>query len=141
MAVATPVPGVTVNDECVLVDGIPLQQCAASQQLRISCSVAMALNPKLRVLLVRDASILDEEGMALLQQMAASAPPGPGDSPEDSSYQLWIERVGRRDSEVGVVIEEGEVVAIDGKPAPKPEIVPMATNNVVAQDGRGPAPF
>lgn len=133
-----PVPGVSVSDSCVLVNGTPLVQCAASEQLRISCAVAMALNPRVRVILVRDASLLDDDGMRTLQEMAKTAPGGDAD---EGGYQLWIERVGRRDEPVGVVIEDGEVIAVDGVPAPKVEPEPTVRGGGKRDDGLGDEPF
>ena len=49
------------------------------------------------MLRVRDGSLLDEESLKLLQDMAVS---------ED--FQLWIERVDTS-GKVGVVIEDGKV--------------------------------
>ena len=93
-----PVPGLTLGDGTVTLDGVPFDQASDAEQLRTSCAIAMRGNPKLRVLRVRDGSLLDEESLKLLlQDMAVS---------ED--FQLWIERVDTS-GKVGVVIEDGKV--------------------------------
>ena len=92
-----PVPGLTLGDGTVTLDGVPFDQASDAEQLRTSCAIAMRGNPKLRVLRVRDGSLLDEESLALLQEMAVS---------ED--FQLWIERVDTS-GKVGIVIEDGKV--------------------------------
>jgi DNA repair exonuclease SbcCD ATPase subunit len=84
--------GVTLN-------GIPFDQCSSAEQLRVSVAIGLALNPKLKVLLIRDGSLLDDESMKLLLDMAASA-----------DAQVWMERVGT-DATTSVVIEDGAVAA------------------------------
>jgi len=46
---------------------------------------------------VKDGSLLDDEGLAALQQMVAA-----------EGYQLWLERVGS-DGAIGIIIEDGSV--------------------------------
>lgn len=77
--------------------GLPISQTSQAEQIQISASIGMALNPKLRVLLIRDGSLLDEDSMKMLAAFA-----------ESSDAQVWIERVAG-DQPVGVVIEDGEV--------------------------------
>ncbi len=57
----------------------------------------MAANPKLKVLRIQDGSLLDEQNMRLLTEMA-----------EASDYQIWLERVDTS-GKVGVVMEDGMV--------------------------------
>jgi hypothetical protein len=99
-----PVDGLSFGDGMVMFNGFPLDQASAAEKLRVSFAVAMAMNPKLRVVLIRDGSLLDEDSMALVEQMA-----------DAHDYQVFVEIV-RKDSPVGVVIEDGEVVAVDGVP-------------------------
>ncbi len=69
----------------------------AAEKLRASVSIAMAMNPKLRVIRVRDGSLLDEDGLRLLAEMA-----------DKSDYQIWIERVDSS-GKVGFVLEDGHL--------------------------------
>ena len=85
-----PAGGVTFN-------GIPFEQCSAAEQLKVSVSIGIALNPTLKVLLIRDGSLLDSDSMKTLADMAAKA-----------DAQVWIERVGEGD-QTAVVIEDGRV--------------------------------
>ena len=55
------------------------------------------MNPRLRVLLIRDASLLDRESMRLVADMARAA-----------GAQLWLERV-EVDDQTTVLIEDGQV--------------------------------
>lgn len=82
----------------VVLAGIPFEQASSAEQLRVSVAIGLALNPKLRVLLIRDGSLLDAESLALVADMAAKA-----------DAQVWIERVGTGDP-TAVIIEDGSVV-------------------------------
>src|SRR4029077_4178854 len=82
--------GITLN-------GIPFEQCSSAEQLRVSVAIGIALNPKLKVLLIRDGSLLDDK--SLLQVMAMA---------KEADAQVWIERVGE-DEQTSVVIEDGAI--------------------------------
>lgn len=97
-AAAMPIDGLSFDDTGVSYQGVPLKQASAAEQLRVSIAMAMALNPRIRVLRITDGSLLDSTNMALIEQMAA-----------DSEFQVWIERVDES-GQVGVLIEDGQVV-------------------------------
>lgn len=84
--------GVTLND-------LPFSQASSSEQLRVSVAVGLALNPELRVLLVRNGNMLDEDSLALVAKMA-----------EEADAQVWCEWVTKDPSAVQVMIEEGRVL-------------------------------
>lgn len=92
-----PIEGLAIDDLRVTYQGKPLTQLSTGEQIRVSAAVAMALNPNLRVILVREGSLLDEEALAELVALA-----------KERDYQLWIERVSS-DKSVGVYIEDGAV--------------------------------
>jgi DNA repair exonuclease SbcCD ATPase subunit len=92
-----PVPGLGFDDDGVTFNGVPFRQCSAAERLRVSMAIAMADNPKLRVIRITDGSLLDTENLALIEQMAQAA-----------DFQVWIERVDETGG-VGVLIEDGEV--------------------------------
>lgn len=95
-----PIDGLSVDESGdVVFNGIPFSQASGAEQLRVSVAIGLALNPKLRVLLIRDGSLLDDTNMALLFEMAAAA-----------DAQIWIERVGEA-GDVSVIIEDGMVKA------------------------------
>jgi DNA repair ATPase RecN len=95
-----PVKGLSVSDDGVLLNGVPLEQASSAEQLRVSVAMAIAMNPKLRVMLVRDGSLLDEDSLKALEAGARK-----------HNAQVWIERVDSS-GEVGIVIEDGEVAAV-----------------------------
>jgi len=92
-----PVDGLGFDDNGVAFNGMPFDQCSGAEQLKISIAMGIALNPELKILLIRDGSLLDEESLKVVGQMA-----------EDNSMQVWLEKVGEG-KECSVVIEDGEV--------------------------------
>jgi hypothetical protein len=94
-----PVEGLAFNAEGgVTFNGLPFDQASAAEQLRVSVAIGAALNPTLRVMLVRDASLLDAEALELMAQLA-----------DQYDTQLWLERV--EVDGATVVIEDGTVAA------------------------------
>lgn len=98
-----PIEGLGFDEGIVTFNGIPFDQASAAEQLKVSFGIARAANPKLRVILIKDGSLLDQDSLAQIADMA-----------RDGRYQVWIERVSA-DKKVGVFIEDGAVVAVDGK--------------------------
>lgn len=92
-----PVEGLGFEDGVVLFNSLPIAQASSAEQLRISAAIGAALNPKLRVVLCRDGSLLDSKSLKLLGEFA-----------EANTLQVWIERVDES-GEVGIVIEDGHV--------------------------------
>lgn len=100
-----PVDGLGLSDGEVTLNGIPLAQSSSAEQLRVSLAVAMAANPKLRVIRIQDGSLLDPDSLAVIERMAA-----------DADFQVWIERVDAS-GKVGIVIDDGKVAAVNAEPA------------------------
>jgi hypothetical protein len=104
-----PVPGIGFDADGVTLNGLPLEQASAAEQLKLGVAVACAMNPALKVMLIRDGSLLDDESLALIEQMA-----------ETHQAQIWIERVGN-DGKCTVVIEDGAAFSqIEDGPCPPP---------------------
>lgn len=102
-AAAFPIPGIGLTEDGVTLNGFPLEQASTAEQLRLSAAIGMALNPKLRVMAIRDGSLLDEDSLQLLTEAAAA---------ED--FVLLVETVDTT-GQVGIYIEDGNVAAINGK--------------------------
>ena len=96
-AAEMPIPGIGFGESSVTYNGIPLDQASDAEKLRVSVSIAMAANPKLRVLRIKDGSLLDDDNLALIAGMA-----------EAKDYQVWIERITSTDP-MAIVMEDGEV--------------------------------
>jgi hypothetical protein len=80
----------------VLYDDLPFSQASSAAQIRVSVALAMASNPTIRVLRIKDGSLLDRKSMEILAQMA-----------EENDYQVWVERV-ETSGPVSVVMVDGE---------------------------------
>lgn len=96
-AAQIPVPGIEFGEGLVLLNGVPFEQASDAEQLRASVAIAMALNPKLRVVRIRDGSLLDEDAMRLVAEMA-----------DANDMQVWVERVDSS-GKIGFVLEDGHV--------------------------------
>lgn len=93
-----PIGGLSVDDDGVLLNGVPFSQSSAAERLRTSVAMAMAMNPKLRVIRIADASLLDSVNRAVIEKLA-----------EENDFQIWLEVVDETRG-VGFVIEDGQVV-------------------------------
>lgn len=92
-----PIEGLSFDEVGVTYKGIPFKQCSAAERLKVSMAMAMALNPKLRVIRILDGSLLDSENIALIREMA-----------KEKDYQVWVEVVDESGN-MGIVIEDGQV--------------------------------
>ena len=101
-AAKLPIEGISFGDGEILLNDVPFEQASDAEQLRASIAMAMAMNPKLRVIRVRDGSLLDEDSMNLISEMA-----------DGEDYQVWIERVDGS-GKTGFVLEDGHLKVSDG---------------------------
>ncbi len=103
-----PVEGLSFGAGEVLLGGLPFAQASDAQRMRVSVAMAASMNPKLRVVLVRNGSLLDEKNLALLAKLA-----------EEHKLQVWIERVGTADPSA-IIIEDGMVKGATPEPTKEP---------------------
>jgi DNA repair exonuclease SbcCD ATPase subunit len=96
-AAQLPVDGLSFSDSGVRVGALPFEQLSASEQIRVSARIGMASSAELKVMLVKDGSLLDEKSWKELTGVA-----------EGHGYQLWVETVGEGHGDA-VVLEEGAV--------------------------------
>jgi len=92
-----PVDGLGFDESGVTYQGVPFKQASSAEQLRVSLAMAIALNPKLRVIRIADGSLLDANNLALVEAAA-----------REHDFQVWIEMVGDANGR-GIIIEDGEV--------------------------------
>lgn len=98
-AVKMPVDGLGFGDGMITLNDLPFDQASDSEKLRVSIAIAMAANPKLRVIRVRDGSLLDADALKLIAEMA-----------KGQEFQVWIESVSDAGN-IGVVMEDGHVAS------------------------------
>lgn len=92
-----PLQGLSFNDAGVLLNGVPFEQGSTARKLQAAVAIGLALNPKLRVVLIREGNDLDDDSLALLREMA-----------DKQDFQVWIEQV-RTNDPSAIVIEDGAV--------------------------------
>jgi hypothetical protein len=97
-AAAMPVEELSLDGDMVTFKGIPFAQASTSEQIRVSLAMAAALNPKLRLIIIKEGSLLDEKNLKLIAAWS-----------EQHDYQVILERVADKALGVGVVISEGLV--------------------------------
>jgi hypothetical protein len=69
-----------LDDDDVTLNGVPFDQASQAEKIRAGVELAMAANPKLRVVLVRDGSLLDKASWQLLEELA-----------DEYDFQAWVE--------------------------------------------------
>jgi DNA repair exonuclease SbcCD ATPase subunit len=96
-----PIKGLSWNENMVYFNEIPYDQISSAEQLKVSMAIAMANNPKLKIVIIRDGSLLDQDNLKVIEEMA-----------KDKDFQVWCEKVDDS-GKVGIVIEDGEVKQIN----------------------------
>ena len=97
-----PMEGLSVDGEQVLYHGVPLQQVSSSEGLDIAVAIGIAMNPSLKVLLIKDGALIGDEKLAIIKKRA-----------EETGHQIWVEDVCRNKDDTNrctVIIEDGQVV-------------------------------
>ena len=100
-----PIAGLSFGDGFMMFGKLPLDQASDAEQLRVSAGIAMSGNPTIRVMRIKDGSLLDKKSMALLEQLAI-----------ERDFQIWIECVGDQ-GETSIIMEDG-AVKVHGRTAP-----------------------
>ena len=111
-----PVEGLGFKDDEVIYNGLPFAQASNAEQIKVSIAMGMALNPKIRIMRIKDGSLLDANSIAVVEAMA-----------EHENFQVWMELVDTS-GKVGVYLEDGAIASINGevreplkaKPLPPP---------------------
>lgn len=94
-----PVTGLGFSEAGVTFNRLPLEQASGAELLAVSVAIGIALNPKLRVMLVRNGSFLDEDSLAMLEALC-----------EQHDMQCFVEMVGQA-GPAALVIVDGEVLS------------------------------
>jgi energy-coupling factor transporter ATP-binding protein EcfA2 len=120
-----PIEGISLGNGVVLFNNVPFEQASSGERLRTGVAIAMAGNPKLRVCLIRDASLLDEDGLAIVTEMA-----------REKDFQVWVETVDSS-GKVGIVLEDGAVVGAEMPTAPEPAKAKAKRSTPVVHESSG----
>lgn len=92
-----PIEGLSFTEEGVTYQGRPFSDASQAEKIKVSMAMAMALNPQVRVVCIKDANVIDSENLKLIHDMA-----------EANDYQLFLELV-EKDDIATVVIEDGRI--------------------------------
>lgn len=68
-----PVEGLGMVDSIVTYRGNPLADCSAAEKLRVSTGIALGLQGELRLVAIRDASLLDRSSLQMVRDLCAAA--------------------------------------------------------------------
>jgi predicted ATP-dependent endonuclease of OLD family len=87
---ALPIPGLAFDEEKITYNGLPLSedQLPTSQLIHVGLKIGMAMNPNLRLLIIRDGSLLDEDTLNEILRVC-----------DEQNYQVIIEIVDKREGE------------------------------------------
>jgi len=97
-----PVPGLGFDlDGNITLNDIPLAQCSHAQRLKVAMAIAMAGNPKLRIMRVSDGEKFDSDSWRIIEEMA-----------KENDFQVWIEKMDES-GEIGIYIEDGRIGGIE----------------------------
>lgn len=91
-----PVPGMSFDDEGVLLKGRPFRKASTREQTIASARLIIASDPELKVMIIRNGSDLDNDGIQELQDLG-----------DESGFQIWVEFVDES-GEFGWTIEDGK---------------------------------
>lgn len=92
-----PIDGLYFDNDGIKYNNKPLASCSDAEKIKIGLSIALASNPKIKVILMKQGSFLDDESLTLVGEMA-----------QKNGAQVWIEKVGTS-GENGIIIEDGEI--------------------------------
>ena len=86
-----------LREDGVYLNGLPFEQASGAVKIKTSVALGIKMNPELKVLIIRDGSLLDANSMKTIETMA-----------DENDAQIWIERVGDKDKNA-ILIVDGEV--------------------------------
>jgi len=109
-AAGMPVPGLGFDEGVVTYNGHPLSMASGAEQIHVGCAVCMASHPDIGLLTVDKAwAELDHDSQRVLREWAAKI-----------GAHVIVTKVAEAPEESGWHLVEGEVVAVNGQPAPEP---------------------
>ncbi len=98
MAAKMPIPGLAFDEDGVTLHGVRMESLSGAERLMVSVAMAIAMEPELKVLLIRDGSLLDSGNLEELRRVAM-----------DNDVTILLERVGDG-PEVNIELKDGEVI-------------------------------
>jgi len=93
-----PIAGLGFSTGDVSYNGVEFSEISSAQKIKISMAIAMALNPKIKIIRILNGSLLDSDTMKEIETIA-----------KEKDFQIWVERVSDKKSDNCIYIEEGEI--------------------------------
>ena len=93
-----PIEGLSVSDDGVLYNSLPLDQESHSNRIKIALSIAMAMPSELRTIIIDDGETIDEDNMKVIDEWALK-----------NEYQIIIVRRSEPANNV-ITIKEGKII-------------------------------
>lgn len=87
-------------DKGLLISGIPFSQKSTAEQIRISTQIGMQMHPDLKILCIREGSLLDPKAYAVVKELA-----------DEQEYQVLVETVGEKAGEDQIVLRAGRIIS------------------------------
>jgi DNA repair exonuclease SbcCD ATPase subunit len=106
-----PIPGLTIEDDTVLVGGVPFSDLNTAERIKVSTMIAMSQNPELKVIFVREGALVSRANLAVLTKLA-----------EQNDCQLWLEVFSEDPHDDSLHITDGHISHINGEPAPAQQL-------------------
>ncbi len=89
--------GITIDDEAVLYNGLPLVKASTGEKIKVCFQYLSTISSNFKVLWIEDGDKLDKKTRKLIIKIA-----------EENNIQVWNERVDES-GKIGIYIEEGQV--------------------------------
>lgn len=99
-----PIEGMAFDEDGVTIGSVRFDQLSTGEQIRSSAMIAMASNPALKVVMIREGALVNQANMSMLCKMA-----------EERGFQCWIERFQEVAGDTGIHIVDGSVAAVNGE--------------------------
>jgi DNA repair exonuclease SbcCD ATPase subunit len=93
-----PVDGMLIEGDKVYVGGVPFSNLNTAEKIKVATFVAIAQNPKLKMIIIRNGSMLDNKSMKVVSDIA-----------DERGYQVIVEKVSEEADTDSIHIVEGKV--------------------------------
>ena len=93
-----PIDGLGFETNDITYNGIDFESISMAQKIKVSMSMAMALNPKIKIIRILNGSLLDSEAMKEIELIA-----------KEKNFQIWVEKVADEKTGNAIYIEDGEI--------------------------------
>lgn len=101
-----PIDGLSIDGDTVTINKVPFADLNTAERIKMSASIAIAQNPNLRIIFVREGALVNKANLKMLEELA-----------QQHDMQVWIEKFQEDPGESGLHIEAGSITHVDGEEA------------------------